>query len=74
MKGDSIDDVKLQKFSELKKSSNHMWYELLQTHYAENHKHLKFQFLCLTMVPRVRLPLYADCLSFPFFHVCPLSF
>lgn len=37
MKGDLIDDVRLQKFSELK-SSNHLWYALVQTNYAENHK------------------------------------
>lgn len=38
MKGDLTDDVKLQKFSELKKSSNPLWYALVQTNYAENHK------------------------------------
>lgn len=42
MKGDLINDVKLQKFSELKKSSNHLWYTPVQTNYAENHKHLQF--------------------------------
>lgn len=60
MKGDLIDDVRLQKFSELKKSSNHLWYALVQTNYAENHKQLQFKFLFLTMVYRVRL--YANCL------------
>lgn len=41
LRGDLIDDVKLQKFSELK-SSDHLWYASVQTNYAENHKHLQF--------------------------------
>lgn len=42
MKGDLTDDVQVQKFSELRKYSDHLWYVPAQTHYAENHKYLQF--------------------------------
>lgn len=50
MKGDLSDYIKLQKFSEIKKSCNYLWYALVQNcaNYTEEQKYLQFSFLHLT--------------------------